>query len=82
MASWRDSRRTTDRRVDYWLTLAVLVLSVFIAGLFVGSKAFASPPPSCNRVYPAPATIINHGQLVPLHPALRAYAQCVRGRGF
>lgn len=64
------------RRWEVPLWIAVIAASMFLMGFLTGNASAAGDP--CAKRYAASPTIINHGQLVPLHPVLASYTRCVR----
>lgn len=61
-------------------TLAVLIVSVFVLGWWVGTATGA--PGTCQRVYPAPDTFVaNHGIRINATPAGIGFARCLRATG-
>jgi hypothetical protein len=66
---------------DFWITLAVLVGSIFVLGLFLGSKAFANgiPPSKCPVYREALPPQIEGWKwtYAPAHPVGIKYARCV-----
>lgn len=68
------------REHAFAIWLAVLCVSLVVAGLVIGADAKAAPAPKCERVYAAVETITTHQGTFPLHPTLIAYAKCRQAR--
>lgn len=68
------------REHGFALWLAVLCVSLVVAGFALAADANAATAPKCERVYAAAPTITTHQGTFPLHPSLIGYAECTRAR--